>query len=543
MTNNSLISVENSRNWFARLLKKPFSWILLILIAFGAVYATSLTFVYVEGDDAISILYHVLGRNNALWPPYSAYQSMMDGLLSIIPQNEPLLRVFSISLSALAGLVFWVLALVLAFEWLGVEDSRQKTLFAAFSLLAIPEIFFLGLFLDPSLISISLMVAGHLLVRNITDTDLKLWTTNRWIRMFAAGILFGLGVSFRWSLLPYGLVIVTDMLFFQSIKGKQQKQISRRAFLPPIFWGSFVLLSAFTFILINGKADVIVSTFTGMSAYFSENLAYSLFSLVGLQSAFTPIIIAILPIGLFRLIKDKKTGLLIIVVASFITILPSLMFGVPKTLLTFFPALIALSINGVISISQKKWNSPVSRSAFLTLFFIILISPWFFGIKAQFQNTLWGPGFEIRVPGDSKESEQISNSSKNWIYGRNLSLISVNLAVNDALAIPTMEGPRPFGAYGKVLLGGGWRNFVTARDQEIQDIIDISEQLDKPILSDGRPAILIVKIIANGYSMVEPPGLLGDNNIVIQYKFKNTQGRSIQLLFPVDRADLFNNIF
>ena len=41
------------------ILRRSNLWLVLIVVVYGVVYASSLTFVYTEGDDAASIAYHI----------------------------------------------------------------------------------------------------------------------------------------------------------------------------------------------------------------------------------------------------------------------------------------------------------------------------------------------------------------------------------------------------------------------------------------------------------------------------------------------------
>ena len=92
-------------------------WPIVVLVAFGAVYSASLTFVYVEGDDAVSIAYHVLGRDSSIQPPYSPYHSLMDSFLSLLPPREPLLRRCAIGVTSAAAPIFVILMLTLFLQW------------------------------------------------------------------------------------------------------------------------------------------------------------------------------------------------------------------------------------------------------------------------------------------------------------------------------------------------------------------------------------------------------------------------------------------
>ena len=71
---------------------------------FGLIYAFALTFLYVEGDDARTVVHHVLGAE--LISPFSAYHGMMDRLLAFFPDDERILRVSSIALSSGFAVVF-----------------------------------------------------------------------------------------------------------------------------------------------------------------------------------------------------------------------------------------------------------------------------------------------------------------------------------------------------------------------------------------------------------------------------------------------------
>ena len=71
------------------------SWIWLVVLVFGFVFVRSLTFKYVDGDDASTIAYHALGRNADLQPPYGTYHAGMDVILSVLPAQENILRIVS----------------------------------------------------------------------------------------------------------------------------------------------------------------------------------------------------------------------------------------------------------------------------------------------------------------------------------------------------------------------------------------------------------------------------------------------------------------
>ncbi len=57
-------------NVFKNVLLKNNSWIWISIVLFAVVYALSLTFVYVDQDDAYTLAYHVSGRDNAIQPQW-----------------------------------------------------------------------------------------------------------------------------------------------------------------------------------------------------------------------------------------------------------------------------------------------------------------------------------------------------------------------------------------------------------------------------------------------------------------------------------------
>src|SRR5262245_19526722 len=101
-----------------------------VLLVFGAVYARALTFEYVDGDDASSIAYHALGRDEVTQGSYAGYQSGADLLLRLVPAHEPTLRVLAITLTCLAMMLYVVLMLRLVFDLLGQHGIRSRGRFA-----------------------------------------------------------------------------------------------------------------------------------------------------------------------------------------------------------------------------------------------------------------------------------------------------------------------------------------------------------------------------------------------------------------------------
>ena len=132
---------------------------------FLLIYARSLTFVYIEGDDATSIAYHALGRVRDVQPPYSAYQCMMDAILGLLPAQEHVLRVTAMLMTAIAAPILVLLLAMLAFELAGDRIRIPWPVAAILVPLAAPELIYLGLVYTPALVGLSAAVGAHVLAR------------------------------------------------------------------------------------------------------------------------------------------------------------------------------------------------------------------------------------------------------------------------------------------------------------------------------------------------------------------------------------------
>jgi hypothetical protein len=190
------------------------TWLVLILVSFSIVFHTSLTFVYIEGDDATSLAYHFLGRNSNLQPVYEPYQAMMDVFLDTLPAREDLLRIMSLVITSLATVTLFVFIFVLVFQLLHIQEGGKKLLIVIVLLLASPEFFYFGLVYSPSIVAMCLLLGSHLLLRrsDYAATFVGRGTMQDRILMLMSIILFGIGVSCRWSTVAYGIFIAADLI-------------------------------------------------------------------------------------------------------------------------------------------------------------------------------------------------------------------------------------------------------------------------------------------------------------------------------------------
>src|SRR5438874_283175 len=109
------------------------------------IYCFCLTFQYVEGDDAYSVMYHALGRNPGIQRPYGTYQAMMDVVLRILPPDESIVRHAAIGLHAVFGIIFSMLLIMLIRTFLPLP-GKSLLLFSLLLPFAVPELIFFGLY-------------------------------------------------------------------------------------------------------------------------------------------------------------------------------------------------------------------------------------------------------------------------------------------------------------------------------------------------------------------------------------------------------------
>ena len=455
-------------------------WFLPAFVVYVLVFWRSLAFVYIEGDDATSIAYHLLGRNIDLQLPYSPYQGMMDTLLSIIPPQEDLLRVIGFGLTSLACIVFGYLVSRLVFEWNKRIPPTAKPLVPLLIVLAAPELLYLGLSYKPTLIAIDLLLCSHLLLRSIVTGDIT--TTKNRIPFILSILLFGLGVSFRWNTIVYGAVIVADV-FFVSLQGIETRK--RTGFC--LGWGiPSIVISAIAIYLSNLKFFDLSHAVNTMGMVLNQvgtegSNAY-LSMVLGLSPLFTPAM-AILSIAGFYVIVRKKDKVWIPVLVGFLGILPWLRSGAPKNLITFIPELVLCFSVGLLAIwgiVKPAWLKYVIRAAFLAA----LLTPWFIGVRIVWGDTAWGPGFELKSF-DRPEMEENQ----------------LNIAFASGSAFPTPGIPRPVYGYFDNLIGGSLKRFELDFSRENNRVVDTAISENLPILmTSWSPDFFVIDLYTRGFA-------------------------------------------
>ena len=220
-----------------------------------------------RGDDAYSIAYHLLRRDAAIQPPYSPYNGMLDVVLSFLPRSEAVLRISAITISSVGASFFAVLTMAIVFSFVPVKSVPRRALLALGSLLAIPELFYLGLVYQPPIIAMCFVMASHLVLRCASKPSLS--------RVLLSILLFAFGVASRWDVVAYGAVIACDLLIDPRRKKSLVRPINR--FVLCIGWGISALIASFAAIWMTGSTpqDVfgVVTHFSALDSNYTSNRA------------------------------------------------------------------------------------------------------------------------------------------------------------------------------------------------------------------------------------------------------------------------------
>ena len=441
-------------------------WPLVLIIAFGIVFAFSFTPVYIHPDSAQSIFFHALGRDFNISYPYAPYTAGMDLFLSVLPPHEPLVRIMAALICALSAFLATILAFHLSIRLLGEKVTGNfKTTYYLLALIAMPELFYHILFYQTSSMALCFFCCSHLLIRKTlrssTGPGFSVLS-----RILVAGLLFGAGVTFRWNMATYILFILADCLTMPEAPRR-----SKIAGLGAYF--GLTVLSSFGFIIIvaaivyhiynpleiiavlgqtSGNLTDLISGVTGQGI-----IKYAIRSILNVSPLISPAALLLAIVGLFNL-SQKPLRIVLLSVTSIMSVLPWAISGTPKFLTTFFPFLFMLIIFG----SRKIFETGSAFQVYGTI--ALALIPWFIGIKYVEQNTLWGPGFEYRAFNSPRPKKPFP------------------ITLGAGSAYGTFEGPRPIGGHAYVLFGE-WRKVALERENERHAIVDRAIKENLPILT------------------------------------------------------------
>jgi hypothetical protein len=487
------------------------AWVLVVVLFFGAVYARSLTFVYIEGDDAASVAFHAMGRDRSLQQPFNEYHSGMDMLLGVLPADEGVLRISFMVLTALAAVMMVLLMLAVAFMMIGGLGEGEKSFVALALLLSVPEFFYLGLAYMPTLIAMCFALAGHLVLKPVFN-DGGASESASW-RVPVSAALLGLGAACRWDMALYGWVVAADAIFTAGPGGRLASGLSKRAALIAVFG---ILAATFWLVLLKvsgyGFGDTI-KTLRSTGSIASEGRFTWIISIVHWLGVWTPAFVMLTAWGAYRLFKADRA---IFLKAAVFSVPIFLIFAAtkwpPKQVMMFFPGLVLMLVAGASGVYRLLSQPGLPKAAALCVIAVILL-PWFVGIRATYADTAWGPGFEFRE------------------YDRQESGNSARPALFTGGAIPTQEGPRGLWGHAGVFLGGAWRKHVTQVENERLNVIAKALELKLPIIClQGGCQYIEAELSGMGFITKVPSWRLSKHGLYLKRVFFNTGGRTLPLL-------------
>lgn len=498
--------------------------ILLVLITFGLVYCCSLTFQYVEGDDARTIAYYITDHPEIFNTTYSFYHAGFDFLLSFLPPKEPVLRVFSMSLTALAQVVYIACLCCLILKWLKVSNRSVEGVFIALSiLLVIPEFFFMGLLYNPTAVAMAIVMLSHLGVRRAFQKE----KNGLALALFSA-LLFGLGVTFRWSVGFYGLVIFTDLLIMSWWNWNK--------IVASIGWGAIAVFSFGIWLWVIGVEvddvkEVLAFANSRTSEYFTERTFFK--RIFRFFTFYTPWMLFLTLFGFGIFVKQRSSYLfLIISIIPYFLILKS---EHPKMMASTHPVFALLIGMAVLNI-RKVLSLWLRRRTTYGLMLLGFLVPWIIGFKVNIENFVFGPGFEV-----DNVNQQIVSKGRPDVNNIEWGFKQFEPAFFDGFAMPTNEGPRPItGGYAGILLGGKWPEYIHDRWEDYKQLVDKAIKQQAPLLRTRVFVLVEMCLLRRDYEVEEFASL---NNNLDKVVFNKPRAKPVKLFILNNGNALFQNNF
>jgi hypothetical protein len=417
---------------------------LYYLLIFFLLQSFGLSTSYVEGDDARTILYHAAGRQPDVQGIFNWYQIGFDYLLYFLPDNENTLRVAATYISFLFGF----LLLFLCYFWVSVfyiTKNSERLLIGAILPLLIPDFLFHSLFINPTNIGFTFCMMGLI--------SIEYFQANRkFIYFLAAILLFFIAVPFRWPLLTF-LIVPAGLYFFKK----------RWNFKMKPDYSFFILIMI---CVISGLAGILLTgigimDFVNLTVNFKltqspvGNGTFLINFIAANLSFFTPAMVLLCIAGMIMVYRQYGKHIFFIAILIIIPLLILLLqkcYPSFKYLITILPVILLLFVNGIRYIEGSKYR--LSLNITLAL---MLVLPWFAGLKIYNNMFAYGPGFEI-------SNWKNANADKSrW---------AVKPVLGSGCAMPTAEGPRPVYGYFYCFFTGSWRTLIEASEKERTDLIN-----------------------------------------------------------------------
>lgn len=459
-------------------MKVKFVYIFYVLL-FLLLFTFTLNFNFIEGDDASTVVYHLLGRDKGIQLPYSSYHSMFDAFLGLFnANNEWVLRHVSIGVSFLFGLfMLWSLCYLIFLK------SKQDTKSISIVLMAlpfiIPEVLFGSLIVNPTLISMTCILIAHIWM-------LKYMQSNAKLEILVAVICFGIGVSFRWNNGFYLFLLFADFILREQPKGKDVFELHRIKQSIVIF--TLFVLSVVLCIQLSGYSLLdVFNTYTNGASYV-ETMETSYTAMFATALAFlTPALLLLFFFGILYAFKNKAYRNILILLFTLIPFAVVGFYPSYKYMISIIPIVILIAIQGYAFVQKKSIKIVLA---------VMVCLPWVFGLQLQ-ANSAWGPGFELKI-------KTVANKDlDNYNPDSNLSMSHFKVLFGSGMAMPTPEGPRPIYGFAHVLIND-WYDFVDIRNEERLDVVQYAIDKDYDILQDVRHSFMVSKLIELGYTTKDP---------------------------------------
>jgi hypothetical protein len=475
---------------------------------------TALNFNYVEGDDASTILYHLMGRNVDIQAPYSPYHSGFDFILSLLPVNETILRVFSICVSYIFGFMSLYLLRVVVLRLI----PKDNKLFWFILPFIIPEILFHSLLYNPTNVAFSFTLLSFIQLSNYLKNS-KIGS------LIFASILFGIGMPFRWSIVMIIFTFLSLIIIkFSEIKSSKKNLISI---------GLYLSLSAvFTIITLYVTGYTLLDFFNVFiwGKNYNDHAERSLLSLIATGAAFfTPGLFSLLVTGIYFFIKKYGLKMSLSLLLPLIPIIVLGFFPSYKFLIHILPLIIFLAYLAFISIKDIK----ILKYSILFLVFL----PWLAGLQLEVNGISYGPGFCSKICIDQ---DQLSSNETN--LDKRAGIKAIKPSLKGGLLMPTLEGPRPLYGYFSVLFLREWYTEIEKFYLERKHAISIVEKDPEKciLIQDRKTAYLQNDLYRLGYCS-NSKFITTDSNIICR-KFTNSNGKIIILYAVEDKSKILSSL-
>lgn len=459
---------------------RQYSFLFVSLLMIGVAFLLNWSWSIFDYDDGATIVYHMLGRNAAVQPPYSAYDSMYDFILSFVTPEYKNIFVAMMLPTLISALAVFIFSLHIGRSM--IAAAKEHIYFLGFLfLLAIPDYIYLALSYKSNLIGLAFILGAHLLL-------LKKGNGPSWSTIIIAAVLFGFGATCRWNLVAYGLPLFADLAYMH------YKRHGFKQLFKPIAWGALALLSFVGCLYISGYD---INSFLNVLIWGGEYSAAFQSQLTAVAASFinflTPAFILALLLGLVVVLRAPKTHIRLILFTVFSLPIPLYLGIYPggfKTLLTLLPVFFIFFALGADYINSMVIGKPqVSR----ILFAILLLIPWFIGVRVDSPSTLWGPGYDMK----HTYSDKVDFGSR---LEERFDIGSMDIGFKSGFAITMAEGTRPLWGNAYVLYGGLVKQLHTKFANEAASVVAAAKTNGKPIYMDRINSMITSQLCRQGFT-------------------------------------------